>query len=93
MSTITFTKRFESRELRDNNDKMAGSIHKQFVIIAPFTTSNSGSTLKNNNATPIVCRDSAMNTCKKNENETVRVSLESLLLVGDLEKCLWEAKS
>lgn len=74
MSTITFIKRLESRELRDRRVRMAGIIHKQFVIIAPFTTSNSGSTLKNNNATPIVCRDSAIKTCKKTNYKRYNLS-------------------
>lgn len=82
MSTITFMKRLESRELRDNSPSIAGIMHMQFVIIAPFTTSSSGSIMNSSSPIPIVCNDSATNTwkvttygcyfncCKINKNET-----------------------
>lgn len=64
MSTIVFINRFESRELRDSKPRIAGTIQRQLVIMAPFTTSNSGRILKNNKPKPMVCKDSAMKIWK-----------------------------
>ena len=48
----------------------------QLVIIAPLTTSNSGSTTKTNRARPIVCIDSKIQTTKKSENDDLRADLK-----------------
>ena len=43
--------------------------HRQLVIIAPFTTSNSGRTTKMSRERPTMCIDSKTRTTKKSEKE------------------------
>ena len=45
----------------------AGMKHRQLVIIAPFTTSNSGRTTKTSRERPTTCIDSKTSTTKKSE--------------------------
>ena len=47
----------------------AGMKHRQLVIIAPFTTSNSGRTTKMSKERPTTCIDSKTRTTKKSEKE------------------------
>ena len=53
----------------DASCSTAGMKHRQFVIIAPFTTSNSGRTTKMSKERPTMCIDSKTRTTKKSEKE------------------------